>query len=144
MTITTTTSIVSPVDASGNLKTDLITPLPAGTNSIGFVGTPAHLLATEVNLGLSANAFITGANINPVGYSGRIRLRMWVQTATVITMYVQPQGTSTSTAAALNSGNALSVNVWYEFDFAILSGDAINFAVGAATTLSYILDVIED
>ena len=72
-TITGAVSVVSPLDANGNLLVDLATPLPSGTNTIGNVGI-ANPLDANGNLKVDIESS-TGLTISgPLDANGNVKV----------------------------------------------------------------------
>ncbi|WHA35260.1 hypothetical protein SPV3_ORF30 [Sulfolobus polyhedral virus 3] len=93
------------------------------------------LLGQALGASASANTNIFSSNLS-ASASGRLRILISVSSATTVSLILTPSGSTTSYSATLNGGNNLSAGAWYEFDFPVISGDQINFQVGASVTVT--------
>src|SRR5579875_1551009 len=127
-----------PLDTSGNIKVD-VQNFPSSqnvtvTNTVTTQRSES-LLGQALGASVSANTNIFSSNLS-ASASGRLRILISVSSATTVSLILTPSGSTTSYSATLNGGNNLSAGAWYEFDFPVISGDQINFQVGAAVTVT--------
>lgn len=97
------------------------------------------------NTGTTTATYTVLASDLAIDFDGTITIQILSSIATTVQLKLTPAGSTTSYTGDLNGGSALVANAWYEFEFNVMSGDAINFEipVPAGDTLSGLLRVFK-
>ena len=97
------------------------------------------------NTGTTTATYTALASDLAIDFDGTITIQILINIATTVQLKLTPAGGTVSYTGDLNGGSALVANAWYEFEFNVMSGDAINFEipVPAGDTLSGLLRVFK-
>jgi hypothetical protein len=128
--------VTQPLDANGNVKVDLMTSLPAGSNTIGSVNisTITHKrLGSVTSYSASANTNIFSTSLTS-DISGYFYITIVTNTASVVNLIFN------GITIALNQGNSLNANAGYTFALPMIIGDTLNVQFATAGTVSVWID----
>ena len=95
----------------------------------------SQALLTESALSYDNSAGTTTANYTvfatdvSINFNGKIVIQIIIDQTTTAQLKVTPAGQTTAYTGYINEGNNLQANSWYEFEFEVNNGDAINVVI---------------
>jgi len=134
-------------DTSNNVKIDIAndeiglateTTLSSINDKLTQFKITEQELSYDNSTGTATANYTVFTNDISIDFNGVIVIQIAINTATTVQLKLTPSGSTTSHTYYINSASSLTANSWYEFEFNVSNGDAINFViqVPASATLS--------